>query len=42
MSDKAGPDPIFDLAFSKKEGDYRCFSAGKKHFAMWDMEKGKK
>jgi WD40 repeat protein len=32
---KGGPDPIWDVAFTKKEGEYDVFTAGKKHFAAW-------
>lgn len=42
MGDKGGPDPIFDLTFSKKPGHIACWSGGKKHIAYWDAEKGKK
>ena len=34
---KGGPDEIFDMAFSKKEGDISCWSAGVKHFAYWNL-----
>ena len=36
MKDKGGPDPIFDLTFSKKAGHVACWSVGKKHIAYWD------
>jgi len=42
MTGNGGPDPIFDMAFSKKDGDIACWSAGKKHIAYWSVEKGKK
>jgi len=42
MKDKSGPDLIFDLAFTKKDGCYDLWSAGRKHFAHWDIQKGKK
>lgn len=42
FQDKGGPDEIFDLAFSKKDGEVACWSAGKKHFAYWDPNNGKK
>ena len=42
MTDKGGPDPIFDMAFTKEDGKVKCWSAGKKHLAYWDTEKGKK
>lgn len=38
FTDKGGPDEIFDLAFSKKDGDVSCWSGGKKHFAHWSVE----
>jgi microtubule-associated protein-like 6 len=41
FTDKGGPDPIVDLAFSKKEGEICMWSAGTKHFAQWNLEKGK-
>lgn len=43
FTDKSGPDPIFDLTFSQKDGCYDLWSAGVKHFAMWvdgDKKKG--
>jgi hypothetical protein len=43
FTDKSGPDPIFDLAFSQQDGCYDLWSAGVKHFAMWsegDKKKG--
>lgn len=40
--DKGGPDPIFDICFSRKEGPPVVYSAGKKHFAMWDCANMKK
>lgn len=42
MRDKGGPDPIFDLAFTKQDGKIAGWSVGKKHIAYWDPEKGKK
>lgn len=39
FGDKGGPDPIFDICFSRKEGAPVCYTAGKKHFAHWDTEK---
>jgi len=42
LTDKGGPDPIFDMAFTKQEDKCVCWSAGVKHFAMWNQEKGKK
>jgi len=42
MRDKGGPDPIFDLAFTKQDGKIAGWSVGKKHIAYWDTEKGKK
>jgi WD40 repeat protein len=42
FQDKGGPDEIFDMAFSKKEGDISCWSAGVKHIAYWNLEAMKK
>ena len=42
MSDKGGPDHIFDLAFNKDTSKVECWSAGVKHLAFWSPEKGKK
>lgn len=42
FGDKGGPDPIFDICFTRKEGSYECYTAGKKHFAYWDPEAGRK
>jgi WD40 repeat protein len=42
MTGNGGPDPIFDITFSKKPGHIACWSGGKKHIAYWDVEKGKK
>lgn len=38
---KGGPDPIHDIAFTRKEGAYEVFTAGTKHFGQW-LENGKK
>jgi hypothetical protein len=35
--DKGGPDEIFDICFSKQDGDISCWSAGKKHFFYWNL-----
>jgi hypothetical protein len=42
MTDKGGPDPIFDMAFTKEAGVMKCWSAGKKHLYYWSADKGKK
>lgn len=43
FGDKGGPDPIHDICFSRKEGSPPAvFTAGKKHFAYWDSEAGRK
>jgi WD40 repeat protein len=43
FSDKGSPDPIFDLCFTQKDGDYTLWSAGiKDHMAVYTSEKGKK
>jgi hypothetical protein len=42
MSDKGGPDHIFDLAFNKDTSKVECWSAGVKHLCYWSVEKGKK
>lgn len=42
FGDKGGPDPIFDICFSRKEGAPVAFSAGKKHFYHWDCGNMKK
>lgn len=42
MRDKGGPDPIFDVAFTKQDGKIAGWSGGQKHIAYWDVEKGKK
>ena len=33
--DKGGRDPIFDVTFTKKAGEYHFWTAGKKHIAYW-------
>jgi len=41
--DKGGPDPIFDIAFSKKPGNYNVWSAGVKAMTYWKTQEcGKK
>lgn len=40
--DKGGPDPIFDICFSKKEGVIEAYTAGKKHFGHWSADNKKK
>jgi WD40 repeat protein len=42
FTDKGGPDEIFDMAFSQKDGDVRVWSAGVKHMSMWTLDGGKK
>lgn len=42
FGDKGGPDPIFDIAFSRKPGSNECYTAGKKHFTYWCPEQSKK
>lgn len=42
MSDKGGPDPVFDMTFSKKPGEIACWSVGKKHMYYWNPDNGKK
>ena len=42
LSDKGGPDHIFDLAFNKDTSKVECWSAGVKHLCFWSVEKGKK
>ena len=42
FEDKAGPDPLMDIAFSNQDGDYTCFSVGKKHYAQWSVANMKK
>lgn len=42
FQDKGGPDEIFDLAFTKKDGDVACWSGGVKHFAYWNLANMKK
>jgi WD40 repeat protein len=42
FTSKGGPDEILDMAFSKKEGDISCWSAGVKHFAYWNLDNMKK
>ena len=38
--DKGGRDPIFDVAFTKKDGEYHFWTAGKKHIAYWENHGG--
>ena len=42
LEEKSGPDMIFDLAFSQKEGCYDLWSAGIKHFAQWAVGQRKR
>jgi microtubule-associated protein-like 6 len=35
--DKSGPDRIFHMAWSLKDGDSIVATAGEKHFAIWDL-----
>lgn len=35
--DKSGPDRIFHMAWSLKDGDCVVATAGEKHFAIWDL-----
>lgn len=39
MTEKSGPDLIYDLSFTKADGAYDLWSAGVKHFAHWNIEK---
>ena len=39
---KGGPDMIYGIAFSQKEGDYTCGTAGTKHICFWNHEEKKK
>lgn len=38
MEGKSGPDKVFDLAFSQRDGDYTLWSAGIKHMACWQPD----
>jgi WD40 repeat protein len=38
--DKTGPDRIFHMAWSLKDGDSVIATAGDKHFAVWDLADG--
>lgn len=38
FGDKGGPDPIFDVCFSRHPSKVEVFTAGKKHFAHWSVE----
>lgn len=42
FGDKGGPDPIFDICFSKHPSKVECYTAGKKHFGHWSVEAQKK
>jgi WD40 repeat protein len=35
MKEKGGPDPVFDVYWSQKEGHNEFVTAGKKHFKWW-------
>lgn len=38
--DKTGPDLIYHIAFSQKDGQNVIATAGRKHFAVWDLDDG--
>ena len=40
--EKGGPDPIFDITFTKQPGAYSVWSVGLKHMTFWDPAQGKK
>lgn len=42
MEEKGGPDKIYDMTFTKAEGAYDLWSAGKKHFCHWSIDERKK
>ena len=37
-TDKTGPDAIFDCCISKVSGDYTVYTAGVKHYSVWDWK----
>ena len=39
--DKTGPDRIYHVAWSLKEGECKVATAGIKHFAVWDLDAAK-